>query len=154
MSEIHASVILAEKIDDDSIIKIINTLPSNKKNTIWMYLTVKTNITEDEEIHICFDIVKLDDENGFGIELGEFVVGKTADELKQKEILSRMKESAINAELIREEGKSILPYKEIFKIGQKFPPLPELDPGYYEFVVYVKQENENYVLDTFQFNVK
>ena len=154
MRDVRANVILAEMIEDNSIKNIIKSLPANVENVIWMYLTVKSNLDVEEEIHIGFDIVNVDQDKDFGIELGEFIIGKTNDEEKRKELLESMKNGKIQSELTAEKGRSIFPFKEIFTVGQKFPPLPALEVGRYEFVVYEKYENENYILDTFQFEVK
>jgi len=156
MSDIKASVILAEKIEDKSIINVIEKLDKKERNVIWMYLTIKANVKDNEELHIGFDIIRLDDDNTteFGIELGEFVVGKTNDENKQRKIMEMAQRSSTKSEVVSEKSRSIFSYSEIFTIGQKFPPLPILNEGYYEFIVYEKQEHENYILDTFQFIVE
>lgn len=153
MHEIKASVILAKYIDtDNSIIRdIIKVLPSREGNEIWMYLTIKTNLDNEDEIKIGFDIIKNNEEKNFGIELGEFVIGKTKDKQKKEEIIKQHEGSGM---FKPEKGITIFPYRDIYIIGQKFPPLPNLEEGSYEFIVYEKDDKENYILDTFQFEIK
>lgn len=151
MHDIKASVILAEKVEKDNIQGIIQSLPSGKDNIIWMYLTIKTNLSNEDELKIGFDIIKVDDKDGFGFELGEFVVKKTKNKKKSEESLNRLENSK---EVKSEERRSIFPYADVYIIGQKFPPLPDLKKGFYEFVVYEKDGGENHILDTFQFNVE
>ena len=153
MHDIKASVILAEQIENNDIKGIIQSLPSRKENIIWMYLTIKTNLEDEDEIKIGFDIIKVDDESdgsNFGIELGEFVVGKTKNKEKRKDILKNHDNAR---EFKHKKGKSIFPYADIYTIGKKFPPLPPLKSGLYEFVIYEKDEKKNIMLDTFQFEV-
>lgn len=153
MHDIQASVILAENIENNNITNIIKTLPSKKENVIWMYLTVKTTLKSNETIHFGFDIVKLDEDNPFAIELGEFVIGKTDDEDKKKQILQEHAND-LPDEFTAERGKSLLHYEDRYVISQIFPPLPLFPAGDYEFVVYEKENNENSILDTFPFKVK
>lgn len=153
MHDIKASVILAKEIEDDNIKNIIKTLPNGQKNVIWMYLTLKTNLNDEEEIHIGFDIIKVDDKSNFGIELGEFVVGKTNDKEKRDRLLSN-RNHVLPKTFETEESKSIFSYQDIYTIGLKFPPLPLLEEGAYEFIVYEKDGDENHILDTFQFDVE
>ncbi len=152
MHEIKASVLLAKGIDDDTrtIRDIIKTLPSKEGNIIWMYLTIKTNLDVEDEIKIGFDIIQVDEESDFGIELGEFVVGRTKDKRKKEEIFRKHGEPK---GFMPDKGTSILPYRDIYTIGQRFPSLPYLKKGSYEFVVYEKDEKGKYILDTFQFEV-
>lgn len=162
MHDINASVILAKNIVDNSIIDIISTLPRNEVNIIWMYLTIKTNMENDDEICIGFDIVRHDEENDFGIELGNFIITKTDDEEKRRNIMQKEEikngREVVLDEIRKRRGKSYLPFKDRFIIGQKFPPLPRLETGDYEFIVYEKlkknDEEENHILDTFQFKVE
>lgn len=92
MHEIKASVILAENIENNSIINIIDELSSYKNHIIYMYLTIKTKIEDNDEIKIGFDIIQLSgEEDNFGIEIGEFVIGKTNDENKQQSFKRELK---------------------------------------------------------------
>lgn len=153
MHNIQASVILAKNIEGNNISTIIKTLPRKEGNEIWMYLTVKTTLKSNDEIHIGFDIVKLDQDDRFAIELGEFVIGKT-DNKDKKEQISQEYANDTPGVFTVNKGKSLLNYKDRYVISQNFPPLPLLPAGDYEFVVYEKENNENSILDTFPFKVK
>lgn len=148
MHDIRASVILAKNITDNSIENIIKTLESDQSNTIWMYLTLKMNLRDEEEVRIGFDIICVDDDVDFGIELGDLVIGKTKD----PKSIEKAKNIEASKNFIHESNKSVHPY-DVYTIGQKFPPLPILDVGNYEFIVYEKYKEDNIILDTFQFAV-
>lgn len=152
MHDIRASVILAECLEENSIKNIVKILQSGVENTICMYLTLKIDIQNTEELKIGFDIVRLDEKNDFGIELGEITLGKSRDAvMKETKDGKEEKKSAKKTET--RKNISIQPYN-IYTIRQEFPPLPVLENGHYEFVVYEKDNGENYILDTFLFDVE
>ena len=102
-----------------------------------MYLRLKSNLQPKEEITVGFDIRKLSDEN-IGIELGYYTL-----ELPENTNINKA-----------EYQFGVHHLKDTFTIGQKFPPLPELDKGYYEFIVYKKtKDDKRIVLDTYTFEV-
>lgn len=152
MNDIKASIILAEKVTSSCIEKIIKTLQSGKRNSIWMYLILKTNLNYNEEIKIGFDIIK-HEENGrndkYGFRVGEFILEKTPDE---NELVDE-NEDEIGEDFEAKRRKSVFRYKDTFTIFKQLPPLPFLDAGNYEFVVYEIQDKKRFILDTFQFEV-
>lgn len=149
--KVKASVLLAEKIEDRSIINLLDKLKYGIDREWWMYLTVKTNLEENTEIKIGFDVLKVDEEDGdFGIELGEMVIGATNDDEKIKEI----EDGSYKPLRVRNKAHGISMYGHVFNIGQKFPPLSMLERGNYEFIVYLKDGEDNIILDTYQFIVE
>ena len=131
MHNIKASVMLAKYITEDNIEGIVKTLPGGEENKIWMILLLKTNVKAHEEIVLGFDIIGLGDNADFCLELGEFTFSKSTDT----------------------NNKSVYPLKDTFSLGQELPPLPVLQAGIYEFIVYEKDIDQNYILDTYQFAV-
>lgn len=134
---ILASVTLARYITENDIYGIISAIPSGIRQTIWMYLKIKAQLEDNEEIKIGLDIRKMSDEN-IGVALGHFTIQKSNDPEHQ----------------YPENQFSVHRLKDTFILGRKLPPLPELDAGYYEFIVYeITPDGYNVVLDTHKFEV-
>lgn len=136
--DIYANVLLVRKDSEDHLCGIVQTLPSGIRNNIWMHFNLKANLQPTDEISIGFDIRKLNHENSV-IELGYcvFTPPKNIDKNKSK----------------AERKFGVRRLKDSFIIGQSFD-FPVLEKGYYEFIVYEKtQSNQNFVLDTYTFEV-
>lgn len=151
MEKIKVNVILADKIENNNIIGIWDTLHVQHLPDFWMYLTIKANLKPEDTIIIGFDIVKADSGNddGWGVEIAEIKIGCRTEDVSAKCNREVMNDS--KARTLR--GLSL--YKQIFGIEKKFPGAElELENGDYDFVVYLKESDGNTVLDTFHFIVE